>query len=232
MLSVLIPVGALLIAILSVAALWLWWSGEAPPELEGDPGSDITFSDSISEPVAEMSGVPAQTYTSAPTTAEVLRVVRASDGQLHILINGNTYQSMAEVSHDPSIQDHFINTLRSLSEFAQDAGGVSTAPAPVMPVVPPAATVAAPVTTAAGKNEVVEANDDSVAAQIERFLQDRLARTPDMMGRSIHIYSTASGGVQIKVDSTLYESVGDVVEPDARAIIEAAIRDWESSLSV
>jgi hypothetical protein len=98
----------------------------------------------------------------------------------------------------------------------------------------PISSAARPATTtaAAASVEIEEADPNSMAAQIERFLQDRLARTPGMMSRSIHIYSTPSGGVQIKVDSTLYENVGDVVEPDAREMIEAAIRDWEASLSV
>jgi hypothetical protein len=237
MLSVLIPIGVLIIAILSVAALWLWWSGEAPPELAGDRGSDTTFPDSISEPVAEVISIPTPTqttYTSTPVSDEVLRVVRASDGRLHVLINGTTYRNMADVSLDPSVQEHLINTLRSLSEFAQQASGITLASTPgtTAEVHPAVAAAAVPVTTAAGMAEIVEANDDSVAGQIERFLQARLARTPDMTGRSIHISSTPNGGVQIKVDSTLYESVGDVAEPDAREIIESAIRDWEASLSV
>src|SRR5687768_7716291 len=98
MISVIIPLGALLIAILSVAALWLWWTGDAPPELASEQsGSMTSYMDSTPPPVAQISSAPTQSI-SAPTSDEVLRVVRNSDGQLNILMNGNTYRSMADVS--------------------------------------------------------------------------------------------------------------------------------------
>jgi hypothetical protein len=234
MASVIIPLGALLIAILSVAALWLWWTGDSPPELAAEQGSSSVLAEGFSASAAEMTSAPVLTG-STQSSDEVLRIVRGSDGQLQILMNGVTYHSLSEMNREPGIRDRFMSTLGSLSQFAQEAGGVSAAPSQVsaQPVAQPIqqARPAAVIASAPGE-EIVEADPNSMAAQIERFLQDRLVRTPGMMSRSIHIYSTPSGGVQIKVDSTLYESVGDVDDPDAREIIEAAIRDWEASLSV
>ena len=68
-----------------------------------------------------------------------------------------------------------------------------------------------------------------MAGQIERLLQDRLSRTPGMQSRSIHIYSNPAGGVTINVDGYVYESVGDIIDSDARSAIEAAIREWEAA---
>jgi hypothetical protein len=233
MLSIIIPIGALLIAILAVAAFWLWLTGDPPAEVATEQSGGLIFAESPAPVVAAATSMPAQAHYT-PSSDELLRVMRGSDGQMQIQINGTTYRNMGDMSRDPLLREHFMGTLRSLAEFAQDTSGVVTAPAPVtMAPAQPAAYVAAPVTaTIANKDEIVEADPESVAAQIERFLQDRLARTPGMMSRSIHIYSAANGGVQIKVDSTLYESVGDVTEIDAREIIERSIQDWEASLSV
>jgi hypothetical protein len=127
MIAVIIPLGALLIAILSVAALWLWWTGDPAPELASEKGS-LTFADSIATPAAEIGSAPAQMYQAQPSN-EVMRVVRSGDGQLQVLMNGTIYQTMADVSRDSVIHEHFMSTLRALAQFAQETNGVAIPPA-------------------------------------------------------------------------------------------------------
>jgi hypothetical protein len=229
MASVIVPVGALIIAVLSVVALWLWWTGDSPNELAVEQANIVSQTDSMPSNIAEISSAPVQALPSQ-ATGEIMRVVRSSDSQIQVVINGTTYQSIADVERDSLAHDQLMSTLGALSQFAQLEKSVSIMPTPVsQPSAPPQNNPAVTV-TAGIPSEIEEADPTSVAAQIERFLQDRLLKTPGMMSRSIHIYSTPTGGVQIKVGSTLYESVSDVDETEAREIIEAAIRDWEASI--
>lgn len=253
--TMILPLAALAIALLIITALWLWWSGDRPdaPQLQTDaPGSEVTAvttpqtasSAAVDTGSPESAPAPATSIALPPATipqrqgSEILRVARGADGQLVVTFGGITYQTLSEMS-DPTLRQQFMNTLRALAQFTQNVENGVTAPdAPAQTSAFPAAVPqagfhsSAPVVladSALSDAELAETPPDSMAGQIETLLQARLIRTPGMQHRAIHIYGAPGGGVQISVDGTYFETVGDVSDAEARTMIEAAIRDWEAA---
>jgi hypothetical protein len=132
MVGVIIPLAALLIAVLMVAALWLWWTGDRGEAVAAQPEGSHQLEN---VDFASFSTAPAVTYTPAsmpaaqtmPAANDLLRVIRTSDDQLAVVIDGTTYRNMRDVSTDTARRDQFMGTLRSLAQFAQEAENV---PAP------------------------------------------------------------------------------------------------------
>jgi hypothetical protein len=243
MISVVLPIAALLIALLLVAALYLWWSGDQP---ETVPAGDGEFTNIASLDMAYAPSMPVAAPSASvpmPNAAnELLRVTRGRDGQLIVNVNGATYHNMAEMNYNAEVREHFMSTLRSLAEFAQASENelkiaavpaVSSTPAASAPAPAPVTRAPAPLTTPADLSEEelarLDAERNTMAGQIEERLQARLIRTAGMEARSIHIYSAPSGGVEILVDGVMYDSVGDIADAEARSVIEASIRDWEAA---
>ncbi len=67
----------------------------------------------------------------------------------------------------------------------------------------------------------------SIAEQIDQLLQARLAKLPEYRGRTIKVEPSPLGGVRIRVDDTFYEGVGEIEDPDVRALLQAVVREWE-----
>lgn len=252
--TMILPLAALVIALLIIAALWLWWSGDRADESQlqtESPGSDAGVAQPIStaavEPPAMMAPEPAAPAPSAasiphvmpgaaytPQGDEILRIARSGDGRLSVTFGGGTYRTMGEMN-DPTLRQQFMSTLRALALFTQDVENGVTAPdVPSLTVAEPqgqSQSVASSIASSplGPEAELAETPPDSMAGQIESLLQARLHRTPGMHHRAIHIYGAPGGGVQISVDGTCFETVGEVPDPEARAMIEAAIRDWEAA---
>ena len=170
----------------------------------------------------------------APVTNELLRVLQTQDDNIAVIVGGRIYSSLQEMKADPAVESKFLHTARAIAKFAEDAENTLNATAAPTPSTTPirAATplsVSNSQTLSAEEQAAAEAEAQTVAGQIERFLQERLAGTPEMAGRSIHIHSSPSGGVQIMVDDGVFESVEDITDSSARSVIEAAIRDWETT---
>ena len=64
--------------------------------------------------------------------------------------------------------------------------------------------------------------------QIEELLQQRLSANPELTHRSIHIHSTAGGGIEVEVDGRFYDSVGDVSDVEVQSFLQDVIREWEA----
>jgi hypothetical protein len=75
--------------------------------------------------------------------------------------------------------------------------------------------------------EAAEQEPKSFVDEIEGLLQERLARWPDMLGRSIHFKSTPTGELRIDVDGSWYETVDAVPDAEVRGLLQAAIKAWE-----
>ncbi len=75
--------------------------------------------------------------------------------------------------------------------------------------------------------EAAEQEPKSFVDEIERLLQERLARRPDMLGRSIHFKSTSIGELRIDVDGSWYETVDAVPDGEVRGLLQEAIKAWE-----
>jgi hypothetical protein len=251
MASILVPLVALLIAALVVAALWLWWTGDQSDAADADGSDDLSansimtldITPTIADATAPIAASPVMGTTAGGI--EILRVARDRNGALNVMLGGVTYRNMSEFEGNPLMRDDFLSTVQALAQFAQSTDNVAApaigAPTPIIPATEPAPVrVEAPKPasspkagsspkTAEEEAAALEAERNSMAGQIETLLQARLLRTSEMDGRSIHIHSAPSGGVEINIDGTLYDSVSDITDTAARSVIEAAIRDWEAA---
>ena len=65
----------------------------------------------------------------------------------------------------------------------------------------------------------------SIAVQINAILQEMLARSP-LAGREIRLYESADGALRIVDGEFQYTAVQAVDDPQARAMIQAAVKAW------
>jgi hypothetical protein len=99
-----------------------------------------------------------------------------------------------------------------------------TPPAPV-PVVRPD-TAAKPAVPRESLEEDKPAPILSIVGQIDAILQQRLAASP-LGSRGIRLQESPEGGVLVWVGVKKYQTVEDVPDPEIKALIRSAIREWE-----
>jgi hypothetical protein len=100
-------------------------------------------------------------------------------------------------------------------------------PAPVQPASappPPPPAASRPATIAKDDRPAAPAN--SIVAQIDSILQANLAGTP-LESRGIFLSQSPEGGVNVYVGLTRYNGIDDVLDPEIKAAIRAAIAEWE-----
>jgi hypothetical protein len=214
MTQILLPLAALVVAGLAIAALWLWWS---PPANQETPLEVPAHADSPSDPEG----------------GEILRVLRdPSGGMLSIRMNGRLYRSIGEID-SPQTRETLYDALRALDQFAQrpSPGSATSQPLATSTTVIPSPSAVTPTET-----EVLAAVQTvkpqilppaSMAEQIEDILQGILVETPQMAHRAIHIHQALDGGVRIEVDDRSFDEAEDIPDPSVRALIQNAIREWE-----
>jgi hypothetical protein len=66
----------------------------------------------------------------------------------------------------------------------------------------------------------------NMVQQIDEILQLKLANTP-LAGQGIKIQEAPSGGVMVMVGLNKYEGVGDVPDTAIKAVLQAAVAEWE-----
>jgi len=66
----------------------------------------------------------------------------------------------------------------------------------------------------------------SMVQQIDEILQLKLVDTP-LAGQGIKIQEAPGGGVMVMVGLKKYEGVGDVPDPAIKAVLQAAVAEWE-----
>ena len=64
---------------------------------------------------------------------------------------------------------------------------------------------------------------------IERRFQEKIANRPDLLERRIHVTVAPSGGIRIYMDQHYFDAVGDITDPEIKALIQEAIHEWERS---
>ena len=106
----------------------------------------------------------------------------------------------------------------------------SPATRPATPAVAPAptpmhVTVSAPPASPAPKEEKPAALS-TIVAQIDEILQARLASSP-LANRGIRLTESPEGGAIVWVGLQKFMGVGEVTDPEIKAIIQAAIAEWE-----
>jgi hypothetical protein len=213
----LLPVVGGLFILLVLAVLYFWWSSAPAP----------------SEQAGNIDG------PAAPAQPQALLMWRdPQDGKLTVEFSGRSYRSLAEVI-EPEIRDQILAMFGLVSQFTGDMLA-STFPSQA-PMQTPASAASISRLAAGGPTEITAdvATADvsgmlgqlSMADQIEDILQKLLAQRPAMADRSIHIRSAIDGGVRIEVDGHSYNGVADIGDDEARAVIQAAIQEWESRSS-
>lgn len=69
----------------------------------------------------------------------------------------------------------------------------------------------------------------SLAGEINKVLQKQLDRSPLADTNSIEISDAAIGGIQIEVNGRIYNSPDELPDPEVKALIKRAIKEWEQS---
>jgi len=63
--------------------------------------------------------------------------------------------------------------------------------------------------------------------EIDELVQQRLQARPDLAGRKVRLTTGVAGGLRVYVDQQAFDAVGDVSDPQIKALIQDAIREWE-----
>jgi hypothetical protein len=171
-----------------------------------------------------------------PGDQELLRVSRTEQGELTVYVQGQQYRSLRGITdrqvgretveaikavmtfaegwlptlqHEPSQPDFrrpavdeetFLEQLRRSNLFSLDSPPQPSLSEPVIPV-----------------------------ERINELVQELLQKRLDMAGRDVRLITKADGSLRIYVDQRTFDAVGDVSDPEARALIQDAIREWENS---
>ncbi len=65
--------------------------------------------------------------------------------------------------------------------------------------------------------------------QIEAILQERIQNLDAPLGCEVHVQAGEEGVLEIQVGDDLYDSPPQVPDPEIRALIQAAVAEWENS---
>ncbi|MGB8981309.1 MAG: hypothetical protein WCC12_05495 [Anaerolineales bacterium] len=98
-------------------------------------------------------------------------------------------------------------------------------PAPAAP--PPTPPPAAPKPATIAKEDRPSAPANSIVTQIDSILQTHLAGTP-LEERGIFLTQSPEGGVAVYIGLTRYNGIDEVPDQEIKAVIRAAITEWEN----
>lgn len=258
LLSLILPVVALILALILAAAVWYWWSSGQPeeePDQKTQAGTGQTAASGFSARLAglwagtrrrlgtlsQSTGALIQARQAAATpNAEMIEVLRLhrdlSDGGLVIEIGGRKYYSLDQMS-DPQVKRRFLGNAEAMAQFARLKKGTSPLIDWSAPVEPPpeAATSAPPVTPSPAPAQSIPRQQQAetpkpkgMSDEIEEMLQYRLTLDPAFGRRSIHIRSAEDGSIYVEVDGKTFDGVSEVDDADVRSFLQNIIREWES----
>jgi hypothetical protein len=104
-------------------------------------------------------------------------------------------------------------------------------PAPSAPVTPPTSTNAEPESPADLNFDQVNSSDidasSSIVDQVNNLLQQKLAESP-LKNKGVLLMELPNQGMVVMVGTDQYPNVDSVPDPEIKAIIQAAVKDWES----
>jgi len=64
--------------------------------------------------------------------------------------------------------------------------------------------------------------------EIDDLVQQRLREHPELTERRVRLTTGATGGLRIYVGRQAFDAVDDIPDPQVKALVQAAIREWES----
>jgi len=94
----------------------------------------------------------------------------------------------------------------------------------------PAAQTPAPRPATIAREERPIAPAGSIVSQIDAILQARIVGTP-IEDRGVFLAQSAEGGVMVYVGLTKYAGIDDVPDPEIKAAIREAIKEWENKFT-
>lgn len=171
--------------------------------------------------------------------------LKSENNQLRLDMDGQRVDTSMPLA--PAQRKRLIDLLTLIRPFLEGGQPAQAAPKPV-PVSPPVSP-SAPLTPAEQvlitnlnqpKVEPVPARISlipkkkseqpaaalSMVQQIDQILQLKLVDTP-LAGQGIKIQEAPGGGVLVMVGLKKYEGVGDVPDPAIKAVLQAAVAEWE-----
>lgn len=196
---------------------------------------------------------------SSSADDQVIRLVPLVAGEWLLETGGKRYRRLSEV-HGTAAAPRVQAMLAWLGQFAgQPVSAPSPSASPPRPAAPPPtaqpplpapaedeflrslrtpAPAPAPPKMLFGRKQAAGGPakaDESpaafgIAGQIEKALQKRLERTPDMLTRHIHVSAAPDGSLRVEVDGRFYPGINDVPDSAVRAVLQSAVQDWEASV--
>ena len=173
--------------------------------------------------------------------------LKSENNQLRLDMDGQRVDTSVPLA--PAQRKRLIDLLTLIRPFLEGGQPAQAAPKPA-PVSPPVSS-SAPLTPAEQamftnltqpKVEPVPARISfgfspkkiteqpaaalSMVQQIDEILQLKLVDTP-LAGQGIRIQEAPGGGVMVMVGLKKYEGVGDVPDPAIKAVLQAAVAEWE-----
>ena len=194
-------------------------------------------------PAAATDGLAAAGPASADRdTYEVLRVLRdAGSSQLIIEIGGTRYSRLEDV-RDGAVYRGLMTTVSDLQTFAAVQpsapaampNGATARALPanfVVPAEPLQTPSMNPFKQAAVLRQMAKNPPPvplTITEQIDRMLQETLVDTPHTK-RGLRVTTGPTGAALFHSDGKSYDSVDDVPDAEAQALIRAAVARWEAS---
>jgi hypothetical protein len=180
---------------------------------------------------------------ASPDEHELLRVSRTKKGDLAVFVQGRPYRHLQEVT-DPQIGIETAEAVNAVMGFARglllatQQSAVAETAAPKSSVdeaafleqlrqstLFPAGKPSGPRPRRASKPEPLR----TPAEEINDLIQRRLERWPDLLKEKVSMSTRADGSLCIQVGLWTFGAVDEITDPQARALVKDAIREWENT---
>lgn len=154
-------------------------------------------------------------------------------GDLCLKLDGHLVDSSG-LDHEQ--RKRLINILTQIRPWLEGfqpkapSAALQSAPASTPQPAPEPASAPASQPTALQQDDDEQTQDappESIVAQIDSILQTRLAGTA-LAERGIHLQESHEEGVNVWVGPKKFDSVEDVDDDNIKAVIKAAIKEWEN----
>jgi hypothetical protein len=166
---------------------------------------------------------------------ELLRVSRTKKG-LAVFVQGRRYRHLREIANSQMGRET-IEALKAVLTFAE--GWLPTPqqapppPVPEKPIVDQEAFLErlrqSKLFPSDSSSEPSEPESLRLVEEIDDLVQQRLRKRPDLAEQRVRLDSGADGCLRIHVGQQVFGSVDDVSDAQVQALIQDAIREWESS---
>jgi hypothetical protein len=167
----------------------------------------------------------------APVTVKVddpgLLRIKNENGYITLDLDGARVDTTALTSDQRKRLIEMLNLMRPWLEGRQVAAAAAPPPAPVPPPHTAAPQPVAPRRDASAKEDRPIPPAGSIVSQIDSILQSRIVGTP-LEDKGVFLAQSPEGGVMVYIGLTKYLGVDDVPDPEVKAAIRSAIREWEN----